>query len=126
MNKETVNKFEKVQGQIEGFYKEIGILSKKNPNDAVNKFKLKFINQILVEANELLQGLYKPLKDFDFFEEDDIPTNSDVTMIFEQYLACLEKLRSDNIILDFGNWYWIINGKSSSIKTSEPKKIRNK
>jgi hypothetical protein len=54
-SEEEVIQFEKVQTQIKGLYNEIGILSKKNPNDAVNKFKLKFINQSLIEANDILK-----------------------------------------------------------------------
>ncbi len=121
-----VNKFEKVQGQFEGLYKEIGILSKKSPNDAVNKFKLKFINQILAEANTLLTKGYKPFQGFDLFEDEDLPSNSDVTMIFEQYLNCFEKLRGDNVVQGhLGIWYWVIDGDKSRIKTSQPKKLKS-
>jgi len=126
MEEDEVFKFEKIQSQIEGIYKEIGLLSKKSPNDAVNKFKLKFINQMLVEANSLLSGDYKPLDGFDKFDEEELPTNSDVTMIFEQYLNCLEKLRSDNIVLAIGTWYWVIDGEQSEIKTLPPKKLIRK
>lgn len=127
MTEKEVNKFEKTQSQIEGLYKEIGILSRKSPNDAVNKFKLKFINQLLVEANNILTGTYKPLDGFETFEEDDLPTNSDVTFIFEQYLNCLEKLRGDNIIRTSINaWHWLVDGEQSTIKTSVPKKLTNK
>jgi len=97
MKKEDVDKFGKIQSQIEGLYNEIGLLSKKSPNDAINKFKLKFINQILAEANSILSVAYKPFDGFDLFQEDEVPSNSDVTMIFEQYINCMEKLRTDNI-----------------------------
>jgi len=126
MTRKEVFLFEKIQGQIDGLYKEIGLLSRKSPNDAVNKFKLKFINQLLVDANQLLSGNYKPLEGFDFFDENDLPTNSDVTMIFEQYLNCFEKLRSDNITLSYGDWLWMVDGKESNIETSRPKKLSNK
>jgi len=127
MTELEVNKFEKIQSQIEGLYKEIGILSRKTPNDAVNKFKLKFINQLLVEANTLLTGNYKPLEGFETFEEDDLPSNSDVTFIFEQYLNCLEKLRGDNVMrTSMNSWYWLVDGKESTIKTSLPKKLKTK
>ncbi|NJB84215.1 hypothetical protein [Wenyingzhuangia aestuarii] len=126
MTELEVNKFEKTQSQIEGLYKEIGILSRKSPNDAVNKFKLKFINQLLIEANNLLTGIYKPLEGFEIFEEDDLPSNSDVTFIFEQYLNCLEKLRGDNVIRTSINaWCWLVDGNESTIKTSAPKKLKN-
>ena len=128
MTKEDIDKFEKIQSQINGLYKEISILGKKSPNDAVNKFKLKFINQILEAANTLLEGKYKPLEGFEKFEDDDLPTNSDATMVFEQYLSCLEKLRSDNVTTKeyHSGWFWIVDGEASDIKTSRPKKLIEK
>ena len=125
MEEEEVFKFEKVQGQIEGLYKEIGLLSKKSPNDAVNKFKLKFINQLLIIANSLLTGDYKPLEGFETFEEEDLPY-SDVTFIFEQYLNCLEKFRGDNVSCDSYEWYWVVDGEVSEHKTTMPLKYKEK
>lgn len=125
MKEEEINKFEKAQSQVEGLYSEISLLSKKNPNDAVNKFKLKFINQLLSESNKILGKKYKPFESFDSFAEDELPTVSDVVLIFEQYLSCLEKLRNDNIIRDRGMWVWKDDsGKPSDIQTSTPTKLR--
>ncbi|WP_319503178.1 hypothetical protein [uncultured Draconibacterium sp.] len=123
MTKEEVNQFEKTQSQLSGLYTEIGLLSKKNPNDAVNKFKLKFINQTISESNSLLGDDYKPFVDFEKFEEEDVPTTSDVTMMLEQYLNCLEKFRSDNIQYHSYDWFWLVNGKPSNIKTNPPVKF---
>jgi len=116
-SEEEVIQFEKTQTQIKGLYNEIGILSKKNPNDAVNKFKLKFINQSIKEANNIL-GNKKPYSDFEVFNEDDAPSTSDVVMILEQYYSALEKIRCTNIKTEWGYWYWVINGKISNIKTN--------
>lgn len=116
-SQEEVILFEKIQTQIKGLYNEIGILSKKNPNDAVNKFKLNFINQSLNEANKLLADK-KPYADFDSFDEDDTPTTSDVVMILEQYYAAMESMRCANIKNEWGTWYWIIGGEMSKIKTN--------
>lgn len=128
MTEEEVNKFEKVQAQLEGLYNEIGVLSRKSPNDAINKFKLKFFNQVLVSANVFLVGSYKPFDGFEIFEDADLPSNSDATMIFEQYLNCLEKLRADNITTKdyIAGWFWMVDGKASSIKTLAPQKLRQK
>lgn len=128
MTKNEVNKFEKVQAQMAGIYNEVGILSKKSPNDAVSKFKLKFINQLLAEANELLKNEYKPFEGFEIFDVDDLPTNSDVTMMFEQYINCLEKLRNDNIVFSTSSyeWYWAVDGKMSNIRTTKPSRIIEK
>ncbi len=124
MTEEEVNQFEKTQSQLNGLYNEIGLLSKKNPNDAVNKFKLKFINKSIEESNELLGEEYKPYQEFDKFGEEDMPTTSDVTMMLEQYLNCLEKLRSDNLEYRAGTYYWVIDGEISDIKTANPFKFK--
>ena len=124
MTKEDVIQFEKTKSQMSDLYKEIGVLSKKNPNDAVNKFKLKFINQSLIEANELLESKNKPYADFDVFKEDEIPTTSDVVMILGLYLSALSRLKSANIEVreSQSEWilghkpYWIIDGKVSDIE----------
>lgn len=44
MTKEDIELYQKVFPQINGLYKEIGLLSKKNPNDVVNDFKIRFIS----------------------------------------------------------------------------------
>lgn len=126
MNKQEVDNFEKLQAQLEGLHNEISALSKKSQNDALNKFKLKFVNKILTDSNELLGENYKPFADFDFFDENDMPTNSDAAMMLTQYLSCFEKIRADNVKQDFGSWYWVIDGEKSSIKTVMPKKIKEK
>ncbi|WP_299177129.1 hypothetical protein [uncultured Chryseobacterium sp.] len=133
MTIQEIDLFEKVQTQLEGMYNEISILSKKSQNDGVSLFKLKFINDILLNSNKILGNTYKPFQDFETFDENSIPTNSDVAMILTQYLNCFEKLRADNIFSDEyynGNkyenqWLWIIEGDNNKkIKTSEPKKIK--
>jgi len=124
MTKEDVIKFRKTKSQLNDWYKEIGVLSKKSPNDAVNRFKLNFINQSLKEANELLGSKYKPYADFDVFKEDEIPTTSDVVMILGLYMSALERLKSANIEIreSQSEWilghqpYWIIDGKVSDIE----------
>lgn len=124
MNEQEVELFIKCYAQTQSIYNEITALSKKKPNEAVNKFKLRFINQILDDANQLLKEKYKPFADFEKFEEDEIPTTSDITMMFAQYLDAMENLHSDNIRRGQNNWYWIIDGKLSGIETKySPKKI---
>ncbi len=134
MNKSSVGIFEKLSGQLLGIYEEISLLSKKNPNDAVNKFKLKFINKLLLQSNEFLTDTYRPFEDFESFDEDDIPQNSDVVFILSQYLQCFEKLRSDNIIQSNVFWYWRVEGEDDDkidengmvlIRTSKPKKLKD-
>lgn len=122
MNGEEVESFIKCYTQMKSIYNEINALAKKKPNDAVNKFKLRFINQILENANQLLKENYKPFADFEKFDEDEIPTTSDITMMFAQYLDSMEYLRSDNIEDSQYTWYWLIDGVLSEIKTVPPQK----
>jgi len=121
MNNKQVESFLKLQPQIKSAYDEISLLSKKKPNDQLNKFKLKFINNMLSQANELLGKKYKPFPDeFDLFDEDDMPSNSDIVFMFSNYIECLEKLRCDNIKYDNYQWFWVIDGKTSDLKTDPP------
>jgi len=90
-----INRFDKVRGQLEALHEEIGILSKKKPDDAVNVFKLKFVNQVLTEANSILDDEYLPFGGFSAFDEDVLPTNSDVVMMLSQYLKCFEGQHKD-------------------------------
>lgn len=124
MTEEQIHDFEKLQAQLESLHKEISVLTKKSQNDALNKFKLKFVNKAINEANTILGKKYKPFDDFDLFEEDDIPTNSDINLMIGQYLNCLEKLRSDNIMREGRRWLWVCNGETSQILTSPPLKIK--
>lgn len=123
MNENDIQEFEKLKTQIEEMYKEISILSKKSPDSAINKFKLKFVNNLLETANKLLTGNYKPFDDFDVFDEDELPSNSDIVMIISQYIECLEKFKLDNVTMLSGNWFWEINGKASKIQTTRPPEI---
>ena len=132
MKTEEINKFEKVQSQLEGLLTEMTNLVKKSPNDLLNKFKLKLINEVLDDSNNILGDEYKPLSYFEKFDEDDLPSNSDVSFILSQYLSCFEKLRADNIYRKqkydgskyFYEWYWVVENKQSGIKTASPKKIK--
>jgi hypothetical protein len=86
MTREEVEAFEKVFGQMEGIHSEISALAKKSPNDGLNKFKLRFVNATIASANAILANGYLPFDDFKKFDEDDLPTNSDVTFIVGQYI----------------------------------------
>lgn len=123
MNKSQVETFIKLKPQIESAYEEIGLLSKKKPTEQLNPFKLKFINNILSRANKILGEKYKPFpEEFNIFNEDEMPNNSDVIFILSHYLTSLEKLRCDNIEYSYDDhkWYWLINGKISDQRTDSP------
>ena len=95
--KEDVENLEKLIGQLQGLHSEISQLAKKSPNDGLKLFKLKLVNKILKSGNDILTGRYVPFDDFRQFDEDQLPTNSDVTMILSQYMEQAERFRSDNM-----------------------------
>lgn len=133
MKRNDVDKFEKLGSQLEVIYDELSLLSKKSPNDAVNKFKLKFVNSLVNGSNEFLSDAYRPFADFEKFDADDVPQNSDVVLILAQYIQCFEKLRADNVVLKNGGWYWQLKGEKGDVtdekgmiylRTVSPKKLR--
>lgn len=111
--------FDKIYPQITSSHEEIAILSKKNPDGAINKFKLKFINELLEYANEILHDS-TPFASFEKFIEEDMPTNSDVIYMLAQYVEALDKLKCENIKEEFGSWYWIVSDGQGELETTAP------
>jgi hypothetical protein len=108
---EDVANFEKLERQLHVFYKEISALSKKSANDGVNKFKLGLLNKCISGVNELTGP---PLEDFEVFDVDSLPSNSDVALVIGQYVSALLAVRKANTESELGNWYWMSNGKKVS------------
>ena len=126
----NIEDFKKILNQLEGLHEEIATLSKKSYTDALNSFKLKMVNQVLKRANSLLGNDYKPFDDFEEFEEDDLPSNSDVTLVISQYINCMESLREENISSKIeytvsgsvAKIYW--SWKGTKTETYPPKNIK--
>jgi len=130
MSKVVIDEFKKVLNQLEGLHEEISSLSKKSYTDALNGFKLKMTNQVLKKTNKILGDHYKPFDDFEVFNEEDLPTNSDVALVLSQYINCMESLREENIFskIEYTSsgsvakiiWLW----KSTKIETYPPKNVK--
>lgn len=121
MKKSEVDNFISLSSRIESLHEEMGLLSRKSPNDPLNEFKLSAINSILNEANKLLIER-PPLKDFLQFSDDKLPTNSDVVFILGLYRKSLEKIRSENISINYdgSTWYWDLDGGGTGQRTNPP------
>lgn len=129
MNRKDVDTFEKLTAQLGSIHSEISLLSKKSPNDALNKFKVKLLNSVLQKCNAFFGDEYKPFSDFASFADEDLPSNSDVTFVISQDMETSEKLRADNIVYYNGSWYWRIDDDKKNqptVRTAPPKKIARK
>ena len=123
---EDVEALERLIGQLQGLHNEIAQLARKAPNDAVNTFKLKLINKVINAGNAVLGEDYRPFAEFEEFDADDVPTNSDVTLILSQYMEQTERFRSDNIEYNNYQWTYTVNGKASDMQTAQPSRIGGK
>ena len=108
---------------MEAFHREFEALSKKTPNATLNPFKLKIVNQALDEANNVLGKDFLPLRGFTQFEDQELPSNSDVSMVLAQYLEAMEVIRCRNIKRDsIGRWCWQVeDGDYESMLAAEPR-----
>jgi hypothetical protein len=111
--------YEKVVGQLGIAYKEIGDLSKKKPNDAINTFKLEFINQTLTLANGLLGDKYRPFPHFQTFDTATVPTTSDAVLVLSHYRHAMTKFHYDHTNKDLLDTDWNFNDDDSEDEPSE-------
>ena len=115
-SKAEIDVFKKLRMQVSNILDQFTELSKKKPDGPVNKFKLKLVNDLLTTANKIMPKERRPFPDFETFEEDDLPSNSDVVVILSQYLSCIGKFETENKQRFAGKSYWIIRGKRSEVE----------
>ena len=95
MKPEDIERFEELWSKLVSIKNDVALLSSKKPSDQLNKFKIKYINDVIAKVNTLI-GEDKPYDDFDVFDEVALPTNSDALMIINLYLNGLERYRKHN------------------------------
>jgi hypothetical protein len=78
---------------LKSMYLEFKELSKKKPDAAVSKNKIKMVNRLL-ESIRIVLADDKSIEFLDLLDEDDIPQMSDATLILSQYVASMEKFKS--------------------------------
>ena len=118
-NAEEVQDFERLEQQLHSMLAEISELSKKRANDGLNKFKLKLVNVLLQRMNKFL-GSQKPFADFESFDENDLPTNSDVVVMLSQYAAAMFQFRLESTEYRDHKWWWPLPGKQEPVATGPP------
>jgi len=117
---DDIDRIEKLMGQLKGYHAEISMLAKKSPNDAVNKFKLGLINKSLAFGKEVLGQDYLPIDDFEAFDIDDVPSNSDVTTVLAQYIEEAERYRGSHIQQVNARFYYVLKGKTTDRRADPP------
>jgi len=122
LTRADVEVYFKIKIQTEQLLNDVSELSKKHPDGAISKFKLKFVNEKLYEANKFLLPPYKPIEDFEVFDDSTLPSNSDVLMVLAQYLKCLELWRSSKLkrVKDTYGSHWEWKLDDDSISTTKP------
>jgi len=73
-------------------YNEFKEISKKKPDAAVSKSKIKITNRLLTKARSILND-EETINFLDLLDEDDMPQSSDVTLILSQYVAAMKEFR---------------------------------
>jgi hypothetical protein len=118
-----VDELEALIGQLFSLHSEMAGLAKKSSTDAVNAFKLRLINKTLARCNALLGDAYRPFDDFAAFDSDDVPSNSDVTLMLGQYQEAIEYFRSEHITQKHGAWYYLLPEGEAVVRTSPPVRL---
>lgn len=93
MKPPSLEAIKRLEGQLDSFHVELSALTKKSPHDALNQFKLKFINSVLKSCNQVLGKKHKPFAEFLEFDTEVLPSNSDVNMILSQYIDAIRRFR---------------------------------
>ena len=88
-------------------------LSNKKPDEPVKDFKLDLVNSILEKLNKILDDSDKPFESFSVFLIEEIPSNSDVLLVLNQYHECARRFANKNVDSVAYKDYWLVDGKST-------------
>lgn len=103
-----VDQYHLLNPLINGIYNEFKELSKKKPETVLNVYKVKVVNRILEPIKKLLEE-EEVIEFLDILDQDDLPTNSDVILILNQYLRALKMFYSRYYIhTSTGKYEWTV------------------
>ncbi|MDI6027168.1 hypothetical protein QBK99_13305 [Corticibacterium sp. UT-5YL-CI-8] len=94
-NHTTRKKAEEYDGLSHPFFqlvKELKVLGLKKPTDTLSESKVKFINRILTDVKELIDG-EPEARYLDFLDDDTLPEYGDAILILSQYEGALAAFR---------------------------------
>ncbi|MGG5812396.1 hypothetical protein [Falsiroseomonas sp. CW058] len=88
INADNAAKHELITPLIEAMFKEFQDAARKKPDAALNKRKVEIVNRVLRDVLEILED--EPSRGYiDLLDEDDLPQNSDVSLILGQAVAAM-------------------------------------
>lgn len=90
---------------LEAMYLEFKELSKKKPDSAVSKSKIKIVNRLLDKIRIVLAD-EESIDFLDILDEDDVPQASDVTLILSQYVAAMKAFHKKHYGWDGSTRAW--------------------
>lgn len=86
---------------LNAMFLEFKELSKKKPDGAVSKSKIKVVNRLLEKCINLLQNELS-IEYLDLLDEDDFPQNSDIVLMLSQYRSAMNQFFTKAVRL---GWY---------------------
>lgn len=87
-----IKNFEMLDELSNSIYIEMKEFSKKKPDDALNPFKVKNVNRVLIQIKEFLSD--QPTVLFlDLLDDETLPSNSDAILIIGQFKAAMDNFR---------------------------------
>lgn len=98
-----IDKFEAVYPLLVSITKSMTALSSKKPSDLVSEFKVDQINKILKQCNSILEA-NRPNIEFEEFNNDTLPQNSDVVIMLELYITSMDKFKVSNSVFVGDDW----------------------
>ena len=104
---EKADTHETMMPLLQAMYAEIKELSKKKPDSAVSKNKIKIVNRLLEKIRFVLSD-EDSIGFLDLLDEDDIPQSSDVTLILSQYVAAMKAFHNKYFGWDGTGRNWFV------------------
>ena len=87
---EKAHTHDTVMPLLEAMYSEFKELSKKKPDAAVSKSKIKIVNRLLDKICNVILLDDESIHFLDIIDEDEVPQASDITLILSQYVAAMK------------------------------------
>lgn len=105
---EKVEIYKTTMPLLNAMYTEFKELSKKKPDSAVSKGKIKITNRLLEKVRTVLEDSGS-IDFLDLLDEDEVPQVSDVTLILSQYVASMDAFKKRHYGYYQGQHQWVIN-----------------